>query len=126
MLFSFCLILIITFFGVNSFSSIDLSGRDYRKVAKNLSNQIEFNMSHKKLPSIDYQIFGPNTQRIYLNDNRISYIIPNAFRNIYNLSELDLRNNRLQSLEINFNFVKGQTKRTVVNLNGNVNLTLLS
>lgn len=126
MMFSFCLILIITFFRRNSLSSIDLWGRDYRKVAKNFSNQTVFNMSHKEIQSIDDQVYGPNTQRIYLNDNRIRYINPNAFRNIYNLSELDLRNNRLQSLEINFNFVKGKTKETFVYLNGNVDLTLLS
>ena len=126
MVLSFWLILIITLFGRISLSSIGLSGRDYRKMAKNLSNQIEFDLSHRGLPSIDFQMFGPNNQKIYLNDNGISYIIPNAFSNIYNLSVLDLRNNRLKSLEINFNFVKGQTKETFVHLNGNADLTLLS
>ena len=126
-MFSFRLILIITFFRRNSLiSSIDLSGRGYIEVPQSLSNEVQIDLSHNEIERIDEQVFDPETQEIYLNDNRINYINPIVFRDLYNLSHLDLRNNRLKSLEINFNFVKGQTKETLVNLDGNFDLTLLS
>jgi Leucine-rich repeat (LRR) protein len=126
MVFSFWLILIITLFRINYLNSIDLSGRDYIEVPQNLSNEVQIDLSHNEIERIDEQVFGPNTQRIYLNDNRINYINPIVFRDLYNLSELDLSNNQLQSFEIDFNFVKGETKETFVNLDGNFDLTLLS
>ena len=126
MVFSFWLISIITLFKINYLNSIDLSSRGYIEVPQNLSNEVQVDLSHNQIEKIDELVFDPETQEIYLNDNRINYINPIVFRDLYNLSELDLRNNRLQSFEIDFNFVKGETKETFVNLDGNVDLTLLS
>lgn len=126
MVFSFWLILIISFFRINYLNSIDLSGRGYIEVPQNLSHEIQVDLSHNQIERINEQIFDPETQEIYLNDNRINYINSIVFRDLYNLSELDLRNNRMHNFEIDFNFVKGETKETFVNLDGNFDLTLLS
>ena len=126
MIFSFCLILFISVFGLNPVKSLNLTHRGLEKVPQNISNEVKIILSHNKINSIDDQVFGPNTQEIYLDHNNMSYINPIIFRDLYNLSALDLSNNLLQSFEIDFNFVKSQTKYTIVNLNFNYHLTLQS
>ena len=89
-----------------------------------IADQVD--LSHNNINRLSQQLFGPATQKIFLNDNNITYIDPKVFRDLYNLSLLDLSNNRLRSFEIDFNFVKGQTKVTTVKLYENFDLTLLS
>ena len=83
-------------------------------------------LSHNKIDHLDQQLFGPATRYIYLDHNNITYIDPKVFRDLYNLVILDLASNRLRTLEIDFNFVKGQTEVTTVRLYENFDLTLLS
>ena len=126
MIFLFWLILILSLFGFNPISSLNLSHRGYTNVPPDIGYEIQIDLSQNKIERIDKPVFDPKTQEIYLNDNLISYINPDVFRDLYNISYLDLTNNRLHSFEIDFNFVNGQNKRTIVNLNANLNLTLLS
>lgn len=87
---------------------------------------VKVDLSHNKIDLLDQQLFGPATRIIYLDYNDITYIDPKVFRDLYNLEILDLSNNRLRSLEIDFNFVNGETKVTTVRLYENFDLTLLS
>ena len=77
-------------------------------------------------PTYQDMVLDNDSQFVYLDKKQTRYIHPKMFRNLYNLSHLDLNNNQLQSFEIDFNLIYGETKLTIVNLTGNFDLSLLS
>lgn len=105
---------------------LDLRGNKLTRIANLTEIFIQyFDLSHNQIEFINSSqlVFPGSVEILRLNDNRLRYVNPNAFANMYKLIELHLENNLLMNIDLVFHITESKIGLTDVILINNIHLT---